>query len=228
MAFSRWINPPCRAVVQDSEARFEVEGDAEFVERSLRAYLRHHAERAGANTETAAHTRKRRVRGEKTDRVLLEAKPADVPEVQERTRRVRIPELRPPIKRERTKTELIPGRGPRRLFSEVTQPEASPAPRKAPPPTPMNDEPTMQEPGVPAVGGVHTWRKRRTSMRLHALDGGMSKVYAVSPNQLAHSRIFRHLPLNQVSNIYVEHSLLSRRMRGDNETVWHAMVPTQP
>lgn len=123
------------------------------------------------------------------------------------------------------------------LASAPSGPAAAPRlVRKAPKPQPMEAENTVPDPGpavqqlrdLPTVSGVRSWRKKRKIIRLHAMDGGLSKVYPLDPRRMKNSILRGVVDLANVQNIYVEEGAISEHMKGDQKTVWHALVPHAP
>lgn len=133
----RWpFTRRCRAVLEQKNARLEVEGDAEFVERSLALFLAQQKSLARARVQPCCHAQ------------------LQVPRLRQRRR-----------------------------------------------------------------------SGRRQFIRLHAMEGPLSKVYPLDPRRLKKSPLSRCFNWDRIASIYVDAGMLSRRLKGSQNTVWHARVP---
>ncbi len=72
-------------------------------------------------------------------------------------------------------------------------------------------------------------RGRRTGfIRLHAIDGPIAKIYPVDGRRLSGGWLDRAVGLARIGNIYIESASLSRQLKGDQKTLWHALMPPAP
>lgn len=65
---------------------------------------------------------------------------------------------------------------------------------------------------------------RASFIRLHAIDGEIAKIYPLDGRRLKGGMLDRLVPIERIQNIYIEGSVLSSQLKGNQNTLWHLLM----
>ena len=82
---------------------------------------------------------------------------------------------------------------------------------------------------APSVAPCPVPAQPRTAyVRVHAIEGDIAKIYPMDTRRLESTLLGRTFDLKRIGSIYIESTLVSRQLKGNQETLWHLLLPPAP